>query len=132
MFEDLIEVFKKVLDLSYNLKRDEKTWSAVSSKDFFSNPDNMKISNEKKALDDYFNSLDFEIIKILQCIMYLGRDEDYDSSDIPQAIYEKQRQYFDDTIGWNTKEIEINQITEKSPVLYNYFINGFKILDIQI
>ena len=131
MFDDLKDVFRNVLDLTYNVRRVDKDWSVVSVNEFF-NPDIMEISKEQDALDSYFNSLDFATIKTLQCIMYLGRDEDHDSNDIPEVIYEKQQKYFDDSIGWNTKEIEINQMTEKSPVLYDYFKNGFKILKIQI
>ncbi|MDW5300744.1 MAG: hypothetical protein SA378_11520 [Sedimentibacter sp.] len=132
MFEDLTNVFKTVLNLSHELMIVESSGKRTSVKEFFGDLDNFKTTKEHDALYEYFNFLDFETIKILQSIMYLGRDEDYDKDDTPQVIYDKNRKYFDEVIRWKTKEIEINQMLDKSPVLYKYLTNGFKILGIEI
>lgn len=81
------------------------------------------------ALDSYLNSLSFEEVKSLQAIMYLGRDKDYDNNLSPKQIYNSQINYFNKSIGWNTKEIEINQMVEKMPFA-DYLIEGKKILEI--
>lgn len=81
-------------------------------------------------LRDFLDSLDFETVKTIQCIMYLGRDRDYDHGDAPNEILKKQRAYFD-AVGWTDKEIEINQIVEKAP-LYRYLSRGFEILQVAL
>lgn len=67
-------------------------------------------------IENYLKSLTFDEIKSLQSIMYLGRDKDYDRSQSPQEIYNAQYDYFDKALGWNTKELEINQMVEKLPL----------------
>lgn len=80
-------------------------------------------------LEAFLNSLSFDDIKSLQAIMYLGRDKDYDNNLAPQQIYNSQYDYFDKTLGWNTKELEINQMVEKMP-LATYLIEAKKILNL--
>lgn len=92
----------------------------------------IKISEEgnPNQLRTYCETLDFETIKVLQTIMYLGRDRDYDYNDTPEEIYKKQREYFD-LQGWNTQEIETNQMIGKKP-LPQYLREGFEILKISL
>lgn len=120
MFKELKDVFTDVLNLANN-RRTYYEQHGFEGKDV-----------EKKRLElvAYLNELDYEVVKTIQVIMYLGRDEDYDGYDIPEEIYRKQRKYFD-SLGWNNKVIEINQIAEKMP-LDIYLTNGFKILDIHL
>lgn len=82
-------------------------------------------------LKSYLMSLDFEAIKVVQTVMYLGRDKDYNESLEPRDIYLKERQYFDNHIGWKTKEVEVNQVVEKLP-LDEYLEDGFEILSIKL
>jgi hypothetical protein len=84
---------------------------------------------KKDALTSYLNSLDFECVKDIQTIMYLGRDEDFEESDSYQKRFEEARKYFDEA-GWNKKNIEVHQMTEKLP-LAEYLANGMKILNIK-
>jgi len=73
-------------------------------------------------LEQYLNGLTFDEVKSLQAIMYLGRDKDYDKDSTPQEIHDSQVEYFD-SLGWNTKEIEIDQMIGKVPFA-DYLING--------
>jgi hypothetical protein len=78
-------------------------------------------------LETYLNNLSFDEVKSLQAIMYLGRDKDYDSGLSPQKIYDSQFEYFDKTLGWNKKDLEVNQMIEKMP-LADYLLEGKRIL----
>ncbi|MFB4471812.1 hypothetical protein ACDI16_02440 [Oceanobacillus caeni] len=100
---------------------------------------------ENMAFDDYMNkdhenelelynflcALDFETVKVLQTLMYLGRDKDYNGNLTSKNIYLEERRYFDNQIGWKTKEIEINQMVEKLP-LDEYLEEALKILRINL
>ena len=77
-------------------------------------------------LDSYLNSLSFAEVKSIQSIMYLGRDQDFNSNLTPKQIYANQLNYFNN-LGWNKKEIEIDQMIFKTP-LAEYLIDGKKIL----
>lgn len=84
-------------------------------------------NNLDDKLEEYLNNLSFDEVKSLQAIMYLGRDRDYDANLAPQQIYNSQFDYFDKTLGWNTKELEINQMVGKMPIA-KYLIEAKKIL----
>mgnify|MGYP000956893989 CR=1 FL=1 len=141
MFQQLIPNFRQVIKLAEErrLYYDEKYGMNVITfnsndyakyQDFLKSPEGKEIQKKEKMLEDYLDSLDFEIVKIIQTIMYLGRDEDYNKEDAPEIRYQIMRDYFDSS-GWNTKEIEINQITEKMP-LDIYLINGLRLLGIDL
>lgn len=83
----------------------------------------------RKILETYLNNLDFEIIKAIQVIMYLGRDEDYLENESPVERYVNYRLY-SNSQGWNKKDIEIVQMTEKLP-LADYLKRGMEILGIK-
>ena len=74
-----------------------------------------------KDLYDYLQSLDFNSIKVIQTIMYIGRDSFFDDNN-GKCDFDEVYDYFNGQ-GWNTKEIETNQIDEKTP-LGRYLING--------
>lgn len=136
MFEDMKKIFRTVVTLAeernyYYNKSKSKEGDVI---DLFKEPPNNDVDYQKyitkqKQLEEYLNSLNFEQIKILQTIMYLGRDKDYNSDDTPEQIYKNQREYMDD-LGWKEKWIEINQIASKAP-LDRYLKSGLKILKIK-
>lgn len=83
---------------------------------------------KEKELIDYLNTLDYEVIKILQVIMYIGRDCSCIEEDGTYS-YIKTRKNFD-LNGWNVrKEIEVSQMTDKCP-LYEYWVSGCEKLGI--
>lgn len=139
MFEELNVVFSDVIRLArdhrvyydqYGMKSMSMTPDGFRKREEFRNsPEGKELSRRKKELDAYLDGLDFEVVKTLQVIMYLGRDRNYDKQDTPQEIYRKQRAAFDSQ-GWNTKSIEINQMTEKLP-LDEYLQDGLRILGLR-
>lgn len=90
----------------------------------------MSKGSAENELLSYLESLSFEDIKDLQTVMYLGRDEDYSEEETYEERFQNFRKYLDSR-GWNSKKIEIRQISQKTP-LDEYLLNGFKILNINI
>lgn len=84
--------------------------------------DKLAISGKEKELFDYLSSLDYETIKVIQTIMYIGRDASCIRED-GTYDYFYTRECMDKR-GWNEdKEIEALQIAEKLP-LAEYLRNG--------
>ena len=76
-----------------------------------------------RDLCNYLNSLDFEDIKYLQCLMYLGRDGDYDPELPIEQRLPEQIKYFNGR-GWSSIDLEINQMTGKGNNLAKYLCDG--------
>lgn len=74
----------------------------------------------------YVKTLDYEMVKIIQIIMYIGRDGSILTN--PVEIYIIARREFE-LNGWNRRDIEENQMLNKLP-LHDYLENGCKILGI--
>lgn len=92
------------------------------------NIDDLAMKGKEKELFDYLNSLDYEVIKALQVIMYIGRDSSCMEDDGTYS-YERTRKSFDST-GWNDdKSIEVDQMVQKIH-LNEYLRNGLKKLEI--
>lgn len=90
--------------------------------------DTLVIKGKEKDLFDFLNSLDYEVVKALQVIMYIGRDSSGIGED-GTYNYEKSREVFNNR-GWNKdKSIEVNQMVEKI-YLAEYLKEGFKKLNI--
>ena len=72
-------------------------------------------STEKDALANYLDKLDFETIKVLQTIMYIGRDSTYKLND-GSYDYDYTRNHLHKK-GWkNPKAIEVEQFVSKYPL----------------
>lgn len=94
------------------------------------NIDDLEMRGKERELFDFLNSLDYEVVKALQVIMYIGRDSSCIEEDGTYS-YEKSRKSFDKQ-GWNPdKSIEVNQMVEKVH-LAEYLKEGFKKLNIAI
>ncbi|AUB62458.1 hypothetical protein CSW12_05150 [Bacillus cereus] len=139
MFEELNVVFSDVIRLArdhrvyheqYGMKSLTTTLDGFSKREEFNNSSEGKeISRREKELDAYLNGLDFEVIKTIQVIMYIGIVRDYDQQDTPEEIYRKEREAHDSQ-GWNTRDIEIYQMTGKL-TLDKDLQNGLRILGIR-
>jgi len=92
--------------------------------DFDDTYENQIYQEADRALEAYLNALSFDDIKDLQTIMYLGRGDGCEEGS-GEYQFQDLRAEFDRR--WNTKEIEINQMSEKSP-LGEYLIKGKEIL----
>ena len=133
MFENLKEVLNKVYVLANERRIEEESTYVDGIK--VDNLDSLDIetlgySKKEQELFNFLNSLDFESVKIIQTIMYIGRDHDYDKTDSYEARYEDYRKSLDSN-GWNDKEIEVSQIVQKVP-LDIYLKDGFDILGINL
>ncbi|MEK5149031.1 hypothetical protein MKX53_18790 [Psychrobacillus sp. FSL K6-4615] len=129
------QVLKEVITLAqdWRQKYDQANFyggSPEEIREFQKTPAAAVIQDAQIKLEDYLSKLSFDDVKMLQTVMYLGRDKDYDSKLTPNEIYDDYLRYIGGN-GWNTKEIEIGQMTEKLP-LGEYLTNGLKILDITI
>lgn len=90
--------------------------------------DDLVIKDKKKELSDFLNSLDYEVVKALQVIMYIGRDSSCMEDDGTYS-YVKTRNSFDRQ-GWDDdKSIEVHQMVQKTH-LYEHLKNGFDKLKI--
>jgi hypothetical protein len=132
---DKKQIFKEVISLAENWREahDSSGFEGGSIREFHAfqdTPAGKRIVALERELDEHLNSLDFEDVKMLQAVMYLGRDRDYDKSLPPNAIYKNELDYFNRQ-GWASKEIEIGQMTEKMP-LADYLKSGLKILKVSI
>lgn len=131
LFKEHLETFKKVVELAKirRISVESNGSDSITKLTDISYESNSSVEATAN-LRNFLMDLDFELVKIIQTIMYLGRDKDYDKRKRPQEIYKAESQYFDRE-GWNTQEIEVNQIVEKLPLDY-YLKDGFKILNIDL
>lgn len=130
MFNSEIDIYLNTIELAKKRRKEYELRNPEEEViDLLDNlEDILYESQEEKDLSSYLAAQDFEVVKNLQSIMYLGREVDYDRKDSPTEILKKQRHFFD-TQGWNEKEIEISQMTDKVQ-LDKYLENGLKILNI--
>ncbi|MEK4698518.1 hypothetical protein MKX47_02925 [Solibacillus sp. FSL R7-0668] len=94
----------------------------LASKEFieFNKTDEAKLIKAKETkLRAYLESLNFDDVKFVQTLMYIGRDESADEKISAAQLYNEKFA----TLSWSTKEIEINMIIEKLP-LDNYLKRG--------
>lgn len=90
--------------------------------------DELAFSGKEKELFDYISSLDYEEIKTIQTIMYIGRDGSCAEKD-GTYDYFKTRKCMD-AKGWNEdKDIEAMQMVEKIP-LADYLRKGCEKLNL--
>ncbi len=90
--------------------------------------DDLAYSGKEKELFDYISALDYEEIKTIQTIMYIGRDGSCAEED-GTYDYFKTRKYMD-MKGWNEdKDIEVMQIVQKVP-LADYLRDGCRKIDL--
>ncbi|GAB3797305.1 hypothetical protein [Virgibacillus kimchii] len=126
------DVFKEVVRLAKKRRLDHVPVSTSSfEKKSFAYYWVKKDDDDKENLKNFLNALDFETIKVLQTLMYLGRDKDFHDNLSRREIYRRERNYFDNEVGWKTKEIEINQMVEKLP-LDEYLEDAFEVLKIEL
>lgn len=133
MFEDLKEVLNNVYLLANDRRIEEESTYIDGIKVFDPFTFDIKdlgYTEKEQKLFDFLNNLDFESVKIIQTIMYIGRDHDYKETDSYETRYAKYRKSLDIN-GWNDKETEVSQIVQKVP-LDRYLKDGFDILGINL
>lgn len=138
MFDDFLPQFKEAVSLAKNyedayLEELKKGLHPISTHASVreDNPDEKLASSIlNKELVKLLNSFDFEAVKILQVLMYLGRDRDYDRREVPETVYKEHRMLLNSG-GWKSQEIEVNQMTSLIP-FGTFLEQGFEILGIPI
>ncbi|TWM14753.1 DUF3775 domain-containing protein [Bacillus licheniformis] len=78
--ESRIEIFQDIIKLA------EKRRKLVES--------DQEYTKENDALKKYVDNLSFEDVKVLQTVMYLGRDREYDENLSSSEIYKEVREDF--------------------------------------
>lgn len=90
--------------------------------------DELAYSGKEKELFDYISSLDYEEIKTIQTIMYIGRDGSCAEEDGTFDYFKTRKRM--DVKGWNEdKDIEAMQMVEKIP-LADYLRKGCEKLNL--
>lgn len=90
--------------------------------------DELAYSGKEKELFDCISSLDYEEIKTIQTIMYIGRDGSCAEEDGTYDYFKTRKRM--DAKGWNEdKDIEAMQMVEKIP-LADYLRKGCEKLNL--
>lgn len=127
IFRDVIH-FAEARKKAYDLTKLENGRIFEKASEFKLSPAELET---EVSLKNYMNSLAFEDIKMLQVVMYLGREHDHDKTlSTPLEIYNDYFKYIAGN-GWHSKEREINQMKEKMP-LADYLKSGLEILNIEL
>lgn len=135
MYNELKDVLKELSRLTYEVHQANelnkgKEMDMPGVFDLMTFEQNKESETKDRELLNFLYSLDFEIIKIIQTIMLLGREGKSCNEDTSEEAYNELRQELDQR-GWNTKEEEILYITSKGP-LHDYLKSGFKLLNINL
>jgi hypothetical protein len=135
LLEDKKSIFKKVIQLADHHKllinRANFPGGSISEiHEFEQTPAGQEIVKAHRALVAYMSTLELKDLMMLETVMYLGRDKDYDKFLTPSEIYDDYHKYISKQIT-RIKEAEINQLTEKVP-LADYLRDGLTILDIAL
>lgn len=83
-------------------------------------------ASSAQMLQEWLNKQPFETVKVLQTLLYIGRDEDLRNGTTAQGVYTNQRTLLDKN-GWNTLDVEVRQITGKTDAVQQ-IIRGYTYL----
>ncbi len=150
-------VYRLSMDEYRNQRETEKSWA-----DMLEHFDIHEPCRKGQASDlyQYMKGLDMDVIKIIQTVMYIGRDYSYKRDierDIGECEHDEYEDYEENTEkkrtslrvndpdflvsvwmddltwakGWEAKNIEIEQIYSKRLCLHKYLKRAFEILGIQ-
>lgn len=120
-------IVNKVIHLASNRKNSERLFmskyypngvSMASTSKYNNTSEYQQYKADEKDLDDYLESLEYDDIKDLQTLMYLGREDENNFVEMRRSL---------DLRGWNRdKRIEAYQMVEKLP-LDEYLTTGIEI-----
>lgn|SRR5699024_737242 len=135
LFTERTHIFSEVVSLAEKWKNahDESSFQGgtmAAWREFQNTAAGKRLNEMENKLKDYLDTLNFDDIKVIKVVMYLGRDKDYDKSLSTEMIYNSYFDYFNNQ-GWASKEVEIHQLTGKYP-LADYLKSGLNILEVYI
>lgn len=143
-------IYKLSLDEYQNERTNKETWEEVIRTIDIYEPHRER---EESNLYQYMNSLDMNAIKIIQTVMYIGRDYTFENAEYyydefdrggveekreklpvvnPEFIVMSWLKDLSNGRGWEEKSIEIEQIYSKRLRLYEYLKRAFEILGIMV
>ena len=124
MYKDLIGVEQQVVSISAQREQNQK--------DGFFSLYEMNLSDYDCCYDNKLTeilmALDLDKVMVLQTIMYLGRDKDYNAELSPENFFLDYEKYIK-SLGVKSKELEVNKMVGKMS-LGEYLIEGYRILGI--
>lgn len=124
MYKNLIDVAKRIVAIANTREQNQQ-------EGFFS-LSNLNLSDYDVTYDNQLTeilmNLELDEVMVLQTIMYLGRDKDYNSNLTSDEIFLDYKKYIE-SLGIKTKELEVRQMVEKMP-LGKYITDGYAILGI--
>ncbi|MBU5487013.1 DUF3775 domain-containing protein [Clostridium sp. MSJ-8] len=102
----------------------------ISDFEKFEKTEAVKILNSHiDKLEKYLKTLSLEELKVIKVVMYIGRD--YKNNNLPPVKkYEIERKYWDKK-GCKSKDLEIQTLLEKRPLL-KYLQSGCELLQINL
>lgn len=143
-------VYELSLDEYKNERKDNETWEKeIKTIDIYE----PYRKRQKSDLYQYMNSLDMNAIKIIQTVMYIGRDYSFENSEyyydeFDESVVEQKGEKLpvvnpdfvltawlkdlSNGKGWKEKRIEIEQIYSKRLRLHEYLKRAFEILGITV
>ena len=133
MFKELKDIINKIISLSSELNEisdsDTKSYSrnGIINLGEIPAPSYDYISKHNE-LSNFLYDLDYETIKQIETIMFIGREIPLDSEETPEQIYNNMRNEANE-LKWSNKEGEIEYIISKAP-LADYLKKGMRILKI--
>ena len=124
MYKNLIDVAKRIVAIANTREQNQQEGFFSLSNPNLSDYD-VTYDNQ---LTEILMNLELDEVMVLQTIMYLGRDKDYNSNLTSDEIFLDYKKYIE-SLGIKTKELEVRQMVEKMP-LGKYITDGYAILGI--
>lgn len=133
MLKEYREILREVIKLAVIENKELKEVTSFHIGDGIEERFQKLKNREKSQLEEFLLQQNMDSIKVIQTVMYVGRDQSNDELEenpelTPERIYDRKSKELDKS-GWNSKGIEIRHICEKAP-LANYLKRGIKILKI--
>jgi hypothetical protein len=119
----MLEKYGKIFEVTYELAK--KRHDALSVKPGAA--EGPAYGQAGRELEDFLSCLDIETLKILQVVMYIGRDHEAHGNLKPDRILSDYRRHY--CVSWLSKEAEMKPLTD-SYALDGYIKKGLEILEI--
>lgn len=128
VFDELKIIFRITVELAKKRRiiEEQNRNNSTTIGDYINTQPSDERKKAYKDLYDFLNALDFEIVKTIQTVMYIGRDNGNGCS--PEEIYVNKKQ----SLPWSDeKSIEVSQMADKIP-LDSYLLEGLEKLKIEL
>lgn len=100
------------------------TLSTSAIQDYYDSEENDRERQLSSALYEYLLQLQFEEVKFVQTLMYIGRDESLEENVDAESLYKDVYA----SLRWDTQELEAEEIVDKMP-LDEYLRRGMELME---